>query len=72
LIKSITQQQFSNEETDIEKLSRRYIIYLEDGKAAKANKKIKNFVCFMMLKHTLALTIRTKNLFFIKTFLNAI
>lgn len=72
MIKSITQQQFSNEETNIEKLSRRYIIYLEDGKAAKANKKIKNFVRFMMLKHTLALTIRTKNLFFIKTFLNAI
>lgn len=72
VLKSVAQQQFSNEESNLEKLSWRFLIYLQDGKAAKANILIKNFVCFMILKHTLALTYRTKSFFFIKSLFKAV
>lgn len=58
-------QSFSNEEKDEEKLKYRFILYVESGKEAMNNKLIGRSSLFRMVRHALALTIRTKNPFFV-------
>lgn len=59
-------QSFSNEETDEEKLKYRFRLYIESGKEAMKNKLIRRSSLYGMVRHSLALSIRTKNLFFVK------
>jgi GT2 family glycosyltransferase len=66
VIDSIARQSFSNEETDKEKLLTRFRIYLNDA----ANYTCNNFVekiglFYSVLKHTVALSVRTYSLSFI-------
>lgn len=59
-------QSFSNEEYDGEKLKYRFQFYVEGGKEAMNNKLIGRSTLIRMIRHTLALTIRTKSTFFFK------
>jgi len=65
LIDSKAYQNFSNDEQDVNKLEKRYLIYL-DGALATPSKH--RFI-LQVLRHSLALTIRTKSLSFTKIFL---
>lgn len=65
LIESKAYQNFSNEETDINKLKRRYTLYLEGALATSHRHKF----LLHIIRHTLALTIRTKQFIFINIFL---
>lgn len=62
-------QNFSNNENNISKLKTRYKLFIESGRIAKKNIIIRKDVVYMVIRHTLALTIRTKKLFFIMYFL---
>lgn len=64
LIDSIAHQDFSNEETDVCKLENRYKIYLEGALATSFS----NRFVLQVIRHTLALTVRTRRMVFIKTF----
>lgn len=68
-IDRVAQQSFSNSETDIDRLYRRYLFYLEGAREARKNKLIRRMVDVGVLRHTLALTARTNSLRFIKKYL---
>ena len=68
-IDRVAQQSFSNSETDIDRLYRRYLFYLEGAREARKNKLIRCLVDVGVLRHTLALTARTNSLRFIKKYL---
>jgi len=63
---SVAHQSFSNDETETGKLFRRYQFYIEGARAARKNHHIKKMVDVEVLRHTLALTVRTKSFMFIK------
>lgn len=65
----VAQQSFSNSETDVDRLYRRYLFYLEGAREARKNKLIRRMVDVGVLRHTLALTARTNSLRFIKKYL---
>ena len=65
----VAQQSFSNSETDIDRLYRRYLFYLEGAREARKNKLIRRMVDVGVLRHTLALTARTNSLRFLKKYL---
>jgi glycosyltransferase involved in cell wall biosynthesis len=62
-------QSFSNEETSIEKLYSRYVIYVQDAKNC-TRECIGDAICYFytVFRHAIALTIRTKDFIFVKTF----
>lgn len=66
VINSRALQSFSNEESDKEKLLKRFGFYLEGAKHAVRNRMICKNVVIDVLKHTLALTKRVRTLEFIK------
>lgn len=66
LINSYALQSFSNDETDLIKLERRYRLFVEGAKYAKRNPGIRSKVIYDTIKHTIALTIRTHSLKFLK------
>ena len=72
LIKSDSHQNFSNDETDYNKLKKRFELFLKSGNAAKENPMIKKWVHFTMFKHSIALSFRTRKLFFIHHFFKGI
>ena len=65
LVNSIAKQSFSNEEIQKDRLFQRFKLYLEGAKTAKSNEHIRNWVLFDMIRHTLALSVRTKSLDFV-------
>lgn len=65
LVNSKAIQSFSNEEHDISKLKKRFKLYIEGAKYAFRNKLIRKDVAIDVIKHTVALTLRNKNLDFI-------
>ena len=68
LLNSNTYQNFSNNETDYAKLKKRFSLFLQSGNAARENTIINKWVRFTMLKHAIALSLRTMNLYFIYHF----
>ena len=69
LIDNIAVQAFSNEEADKDKLLARFLIYLTDAKNYSCDTYIEKFGLFYsVIKHTIALTIRTKSVKFLKLF----
>jgi len=64
-VDSTARQSFSNEEKQLGKLFRRYQFYIEGARAARRNPQIRNMVTIEVLRHTLALTARTRRLRFI-------
>ena len=68
-VDSIARQSFSNEETQVDKLFRRYQFYLEGAKAAQKNSLISKIVTIEVLRHALALTYRTRSLRFLTEFM---
>ncbi len=66
LMNTIAYQQFSNTERNINKLLKRFKIYLLDAK--NTNRKYR----WQVLRHTLALTYRTKSILFIKYYLSTL
>ena len=65
----VAQQSFSNSETNVDRLYRRYLFYLEGAHEARKNKHIRRLVDIGVLRHTLALTARTNSLRFLKKYL---
>lgn len=65
LVNSTAYQAFSNEETQVDKLFRRYQFYLEGAHEAKLNKLISTSVKIETLRHTLALSWRTRSMAFL-------
>lgn len=62
-------QDFSNDEVSIEKLRSRFMLYLKSAKAAKwQTNRERIFYFFEVLRHTLALTCRTRNITFITAY----
>ena len=70
IVDSVAYQQFSNEETNRINLQNRYDFFLEGALSARKNPLIKTIVDICVLKHTIALTIRTCSLCFLKTYTN--
>ncbi len=66
LMDSTACQDFSNEETDTEKLFCRYILYIKGA----LNTSFKSKCSFHVLRHTISLTLRTKKFIFIKYYIN--
>ena len=64
-VDSTARQSFSNEERQLDKLFRRYQFYIEGARAARRNPLIRNMVTIEVMRHTLALTARTRRLRFI-------
>lgn len=64
-VNSIAFQSFSNDERDKDRLYKRYLLYLEGAREARKNKLIRRMVDAEVLRHTLALTIRTHSFRFI-------
>ena len=64
-VDSVARQSFSNEETQADRLFRRYQFYLEGASVASKNKLISSMVTVEVLRHVLALTCRTRSLRFI-------
>lgn len=62
---SIAHQSFSNEESQVEILFKRYQFYIEGARAARKNVYIRKMVGIEVLRHTLALTVRTHSFSFI-------
>lgn len=58
-------QSFSNEETQVDKLFRRYQFYIEGARGARSNRQIRSMVGMEVARHTLALTVRTHSFRFI-------
>lgn len=65
VVDSIAKQNFSNNESNYLKLKNRFVQYIQSGNSAKQNVLIKRMVTFSMIRHTIALTIRTKRPFFL-------
>lgn len=63
-------QSFSNDEKNPERLFRRYCMFLEGAKFARKNPLISRRVVYDVIKHTIALTLRTKSLKFLKYLIN--
>lgn len=61
LVDSVARQSFSNEEKSKEHLFRRFRLYVEGARHARKNKLISNMVRIDVLRHTLALTCRTRS-----------
>ena len=66
LINSHAEQSFSNEEKDVEKLLSRFVFFVDGAKYAIKNALIRKYVLIDVIKHTIALTIRTKSFGFIR------
>jgi len=66
VVGSTARQSFSNEETDVSRLLSRYRFYLEGAKAAQLDSRLK----WHILRHTIALTMRTRSLEFLKLYIN--
>ena len=64
-VDSVARQSFSNEETQVDRLFRRYQFYLEGAREARKNKLISTMVTVEVMRHALALTCRTRSLRFI-------
>lgn len=62
---SIARQSFSNEETRADILFRRYQFYIEGARIARRNPLIRKMVNIEVMRHTLALTVRTRRFMFI-------
>lgn len=71
-VNSTAFQSFSNEETQPDKLFRRYQFYLEGAREARRNRQISTMVVVETLRHTLALTLRTRSLRFMKEFIKSV
>ena len=69
-VNSTASQSFSNDETDNDRLYKRYLFYLEGAKEAHRNKLIRRMVNMEVLRHTLALTMRTHSLRFLIKYVN--
>lgn len=70
LIDSKAYQSFSGNETDKHKLYRRYRIYINDAKnVRKRNIKDRVFFFYVVLRHTIALTFKTKSTTFLRYFM---
>ncbi len=72
LVNSQARQSFSNEETQQDRLLRRFQFYLEGARAARRNRLISRMVVVESLRHTLALTVRTRSLCFLVGYFKAI
>ena len=68
-VDSVARQSFSNEETQVDRLFRRYQFYLEGASVARKNKLISSMVTVEVLRHVLALTCRTRSLCFLSEFI---
>ena len=71
-VNSIARQSFSNEETQCDRLFRRFKIYMEGAMEARNNRLISTMVDVETIRHTLALTCRTRSLRFVVEFLKSI
>ncbi len=69
MLNSVALQSFSNNESNINKLYRRYNLYLEGANYAIKNRQIRWIVICSVLKHSVALTIRTGSLQFVRSLL---
>lgn len=69
LVDVVAVQSFSNEEKDMKKMSSRFLLYLESIRGCERKNVYEN-ICYLyvVFRHTIALTVRTCNLFFIKVF----
>ena len=65
-VNSTAHQSFSNEEKRVDKLFRRYQLYIEGTRVARRNPMIRTMVLVEVLRHTLALTARTHSFRFIR------
>ena len=61
IVDSVAFQQFSNQETDIEKLMNRFRLYIADARNYQGRRSI----AFHVLRHTIALSIRCRSIRFI-------
>lgn len=66
VVDSIAHQRFSNDETDVDKLIERFECYLDGAR----NTVFKWFCMGQALRHTAALTFRTRRFVFVKLFIN--
>ena len=64
-VSSTAYQSFSNEEKRVDKLYGRYQLYIEGARVARRNPLIRTMVLVEVLRHTLALTARTRRIKFI-------
>lgn len=64
-VDSTARQSFSNEEKRLDRLFLRFQFYIEGARAAYRNPLIRNMVKIEVMRHTLALTVRTHRLRFI-------
>ena len=64
-VDSVAHQSFSNEEKQLDRLFQRYQFYIEGARVAHRNPLIRNMVTIEVMRHTLALTARTRRLGFI-------
>jgi hypothetical protein len=68
-VDSIARQSFSNEETQVDKLFRRFQFYLEGARVARYNRLISSMVAVEVLRHVLALTLRTRKWCFLSEYI---
>jgi GT2 family glycosyltransferase len=68
-VDSIARQSFSNEETRVDRLFRRYQFYLEGARVARCNRLISTIVNVEVLRHVLALTLRTRKWCFLSEYI---
>lgn len=68
-VDSIARQSFSNEETHVDRLFRRYLFYLEGAMVARRNRLISTMVTVEVLRHVLALTVRTRKWCFLTEYI---
>ena len=64
-VNSTARQSFSNEETRIDKLFGRFKFYIEGARTARRNNLIQTMVTIEVIRHTMALTVRTRSFKFI-------
>lgn len=70
VLNEVCKQNFSNDEQDEKKLYARFLLYLESVKNCKKESVLDNFLySYVVLKHTIALTIKVKRFIFLKSFL---
>ena len=62
-------QSFSNDEKDSDRLFGRYRLFIEGARYARKNPFISKRVVYDVIKHTVALTLRTRSLKFLKYFI---
>ena len=65
LVDATASQSFSNEESDEEKLKSRFQLYVEGGREVLRNQRLGKRVLYRMIRHALALSIRTRNPYFV-------